>query len=316
MLSGALDHLGSVTRWHALLLTSACAVLLLLCLPSRQSNWGFLNTANSNSVRDETGIDAALQRAADDAMGPRGGVIVIMDAQTGRVRASVNLDDAYTQAMMPGSTIKPFTTLAALRSGLIDEGSRTACPGRFTGLSFSLPCVHADHLPAFTPSQAIAYSCNFYFATMGQRLGRDRLVETLKPFGFGQPTGANQAEAIGLLRPCETGGQALVRAEANHASAQADCTAREAIGESDHLLVTPIQLLTAYAALLNGGHLFQPQPTGADNFLSIERARINLSPDEYQIIRDGMGGAVRYGTARKARLDSLPLYVLGKTGTA
>ncbi|HKP38994.1 MAG TPA: SpoIID/LytB domain-containing protein [Pyrinomonadaceae bacterium] len=317
MLSGALDHLGSFTRGHALLLTSACVVLLLLSLPHRQSYWASFNGNNSNSARDEAEIDAALQRAADDATAQRDGVIVIMDAQTGRVRASVNGDRAYTEALMPGSTIKPFTTLAALRAGLVNQDSRTACPGRFTGLSFSLPCVHPDHLPAFTPSQAIAYSCNFYFATMGQRLGRDRLVETLKTFGFGQATGANHAETIGLVRPCETGGRALVRAEeTNHAAPQADCTAREAIGESDHLGVTPIQLLTAYAALLNGGHLYQPQAAGAENFRAIERARINLSSQEYQIIKDGMEGAVRYGTARKSRLDALPLYVLGKTGTA
>src|SRR4030095_5897467 len=109
-----------------------------------------LMTKYSAEIENET--DLALQRAATAALEQRDGAIVIMDAQTGRVRASVNLEGAYTQAMMPGSTMKPFTTLAALRSGLIDEDSRTTCPGRFTGLSFSLPCVHADHLPPFTPS--------------------------------------------------------------------------------------------------------------------------------------------------------------------
>jgi len=86
--------------------------------------------------------------------------------------------------MMPGSSIKPFTTLAAMRAGLIEEDSRTVCPGRFTGLSFSLPCVHANHLPPFNPSQAIAHSCNYYFATLGQRLGPDKLTQTLRQFGL------------------------------------------------------------------------------------------------------------------------------------
>lgn len=312
-----IDHPGGFTRGHALILIGACAVLLLLTLPSQKNSWGTFNWSKSQTAQDETEIDAALQQAADETLAQREGVIVIMDVQTGRVRASVNLEDAYTQAMMPGSTLKPFTTLAALRSGLIDEDSRTACPGRFTGLSFSLPCVHADHLPPFSPSQAIAYSCNYYFATLGQRLGREKLIETLRPFGFGQVAGVDQAEVAGVMRPCETGGRAVIRtAESNHVSYQGDCTAREAIGESDHIQVTPMQLLVAYTALLNGGHLFQPQAATADNFRANERARVNVSPQEHQIIRSGMDGAVRYGTARKARLDSLPLYVLGKTGTA
>jgi len=317
MLSVTIDYLGRATRVHALLLTCACLVLLLLGLPFRQANWATFSWSAPDSTRNETDLDAALQHAAENALRQREGAIIIMDAQTGRVRAAVNLEGAYAQAMMPGSTIKPFTTLAALRAGLIDENSRTVCPGRFTGLSFSLPCVHADHLPPFTPSQSIAQSCNYYFATVGQRLGRERLVETLRPFGFGQATGLDQREAIGIIKPCETGNRARIRSNANDEASQVtDCTAREALGESDHIQVTPIQLLTAYAALLNGGHLFQPQTGSAESFQAVERAQINISPEERRIISDGMAGALRYGTARKARLDSLPLYVLGKTGTA
>src|SRR2546426_12456301 len=152
-----------------------------------------------------------------------------MDAQSGRVRALVNPRTAFAVSAMPGSTMKPFTALAALRAGLIDQDSRTVCPGRFTGLNFSLACVHADHLPPFTPSQAIAYSCNYYFATLGQRLGRDKLVETAREFGFGQPAGIEE-ETAGTLRPCEAGNNTI--RESAHASVQNDCDAREAIGES------------------------------------------------------------------------------------
>ena len=264
---------------------------------------------------DETEIDSVLQDAATAALGQREGTIIVMDPQTGRVRALVNPKLASAQAVMPGSTMKPFTTLAALRAGLIDKDSRTVCPGRFTGLSFSLPCVHADHLPPFTPSQAIAYSCNYYFATLGQRLGRDRLIETVRPFGFGQLTGLNE-DVAGTLRPCETGNSARIQTEANHASRQSDCDAREAIGESDHIQVTPIQLLMAYTALVNGGHLFQPRLASDGGFAPVERATIDISPQHRAIITEGMAGAVRYGTARSAHLDSLPLYILGKTGTS
>jgi stage II sporulation protein D len=276
-----------------MLVLFASAAILFLGLPSKPIA---INWPEGSSNSNEAEVDAALQEAAAAALADRDGTIIVMDAQTGRVRAIVNSQLAYEQALMPGSAIKPFTALAALRTGLIDESSRTVCPGRFTGLNFSLACVHKDHLPPFSPAQAIAYSCNYYFATAGQRLGRDQLVATLREFDFGQN---------GVLRPCEIGN-----------SAQADCRERAAVGESDHIQVTPIQLLTAYTALVNGGHLFKPQPTTSDHFQTIERSNINIAAKHRAIIVDGMRGAIRYGTARAAKLDSLPLTIIGKTGTA
>jgi SpoIID/LytB domain protein len=310
-------YLERMTREHALLLTCACAAILFLIIPSHNTGWAPFDSSGENT-RDEMEIDAALQEAASNALGQREGTIIVMDPQSGRVRAVVNPQLAFTQALMPGSTMKPFTALAALRAGLINEDSRTVCPGRFTGLGFSLPCVHDDHLPPFTPAQAIAYSCNYYFASLGQRLGRDRLIETVRSFGFGQPAGAGEnGEVAGTVRPCQTGNSARIRTqESNHAFEQSDCDAREAVGESDHLLVTPVQLLAAYAALVNGGHLFQVRQADASVFQAVERARVNISEQERSIIADGMRGAVRYGTARSAKLDSLPLYIIGKTGTA
>ena len=310
-------YLERMTREHALLLTCACAAILFLIIPSHNIRWAPVSSSGENP-RNENEIDAALQEAAINALGEREGTILVIDPQSGRVRAVVNPQLAFTQALMPGSTMKPFTALAALRAGLINQDSRTVCPGRFTGLGFSLPCVHDDHLPPFTPSQAIAYSCNYYFASLGQRLGRDRLIETMRSLGFGQPAGAGENEEVaGTVRPCQTGNSARVRTqESNHASEQSDCDAREAIGESDQIMVTPVQLLAAYAALVNGGHLFQVRVADANAFQPVERTRVNISEQHRTIITEGMRGAVRYGTARSAKLDSLPLYIIGKTGTA
>ncbi len=259
-------------REHAILLACACVAILLFNLSSAPFNGISFNYVSDNSYHDEFKIDSALQEAANAALAGREGTIIVMDAQTGRVRAIVNAEGAYAQALLPGSSIKPFTALAALRAGVIDEDSRTVCPGRFTGLSFSLPCVHADHLPPFSPSQAIAYSCNFYFATLGQRIGRDKLIATLREFDFGQTTGIATEEVAGIVRPCENRSRIRI-VEANHVSEQADCDARQAIGESDHVQVTPIQLLIAYAALLNGGHLYEPRIATADG-----SARASISP--------------------------------------
>jgi SpoIID/LytB domain protein len=299
-----------MTRAHALMVTCVCTGILFLGLAAPRGNWPPLDWPSSSNQPDEDALDAALQEAATAALQQREGTIIVMDPQTGRVRAVVNPQIAFAQAFMPGSTMKSFAALAALRAGLIDANSRTVCPGRFHGRNFSLPCVHQDHLPPFTPAQAIAYSCNYYFATLGRGLGRDQLVETLRPFGFGQPTGVISEEVTGKLRPCEIGNSGRIR------TSQSDCDARAAIGESDHTQVSPIQLVTAYAALVNGGHLFQPGVQGANEFHALERGTVTIAPEHRSIVIEGMRGAVRYGTAKTAQLASLATYIIGKTGTA
>src|SRR5712692_2310068 len=286
---------------RALVILSAALVSLSGSTPN--------GTLKTNSADDY--VDAALQQAATAALGEREGAIIVMDPQTGRVRAVVNPQIAFSEAVMPGSTMKPFTALAALRSGLIDSHSRTVCPGRFTGLSFSVACVHDNKLPPFSPSQAIAYSCNYYFSKLGERLGRNKLIDTLRTFGFGQPTALSDER--GTLLPCDAGNNAKIRTEA---TGQADCNAREAIGESDHFTVTPIQLLAAYAALVNGGHLLEPRVANANEFEPAERGRVDIAPQHRAIITEGMLGAIRYGTAKSARLDSVSLPIIGKTGTS
>jgi stage II sporulation protein D len=305
-----------MTREHALLLSFAGAAILFFALPSSHLKPLAINWPGNTADRNEAAIDAALQEAAESVLADRDGTIIVMDARTGRVRATVNPQLAYAQALMPGSAMKPFTALAALRAELIDENSRTVCPGRFTGLNFSLACVHADHLPPFSPSQAIAYSCNYYFAAAGQRLGRDKLVATLRDFDFGQPTGISEEELSGVVRPCEIGNSARVRRSEPNVADESDCLERAAVGESNHIQVTPIQLLTAYAALVNGGHLFKPQVASGNHFQPVERSTISIASQHRAIIVNGMRGAIRYGTARAAKLDSLPLTILGKTGTA
>src|SRR5205807_8929935 len=105
-------------------------------------------------------------------------------------------------------------------------------------------------------------------------------------------------------------------AENNHSAEEADCAAREVIGESGHIQGGPIQLLIAYAALVNGGHLYQARFAEAMNFQTVERSHIDMTVRDRSVLIEGMGGAIRYGTARTAKLDSLPLTVIGKTGTA
>ncbi|HEU4711175.1 MAG TPA: SpoIID/LytB domain-containing protein [Pyrinomonadaceae bacterium] len=237
-----------------------------------------------------------LQQIAESALGPRDGTVVVMEVQTGRVRAVVNPRMALQTAFPPGSTIKPFTALAALHAGVIDANSRTLCREHYKHEDVTAVCSHQRNLKPLNPTEAIAYSCNYYFATVGERLDQNDLIRTLEEFGFGRPTGINNPE--------ESAGTLL----------RNDWSPANAIGEGRTLQVTPIQLLTAYAALVNGGRLLQPS-IGTDETSRV-RSELKLNDADREIIVEGMRGAIRYGTAEKADLDSLPAYVVGKTGTS
>jgi SpoIID/LytB domain protein len=242
--------------------------------------------------------DARLQASAIAALGKREGAIVIIDPQTGRVRAIVNSGLAFEQAFPPGSTIKPFTTLAALRAGVITKNTRMLCRGTYKREEVVDSCSHRPNLAPFDPSEALAYSCNYYFAKVGERLDEDKFASLLAEFGFGQRTGINLCgESAGVL-------------------ARGRVQPQSAVGEGEFLQVTPLQLGMAYAALFNGGRLFSAAHLSSAGFVPRLRAQLRIDDAERSVLLTGMRGALTFGTAAGADLDSLPAYVVGKTGTA
>ncbi len=247
--------------------------------------------------RTESDLDEALQKAATDALGDREGAVVVIDPQNGRLRAVVNPRLAFEQAFPPGSAIKPFTALAALRAGLLDRESKRLCNGLYARAGFEIVCSHPKSRSPFDLVQALAYSCNDYFARVGERLSEGTFNATLSSFGFGSRTGATANESTGSLP-------------------RGEWSVRDALGESDHLLATPIQLVAAYTALVNDGHLYRPQLSHDRNVIPQETRRLNIIPQHRAVLIEGMRGAVKYGTAEKARLGESPLYVFGKTGTS
>ncbi|MGH9871387.1 MAG: SpoIID/LytB domain-containing protein [Pyrinomonadaceae bacterium] len=243
-------------------------------------------------------LDQRLQRAATLALGDRRGTIIVMDPQTGRIRAVVNPDIAFQEDFPLGSAIKPFTALAALRSGVIDEDSRTLCHEKYSHHAFQTTCSHPRDLPPLNPTEALAYSCNYYFSTVGEHLKEANFTSTLSEFGFGRKTGVNAGgEVTGELQ-------------------RGDWRPQNAIGEGNYLQATPIQVIDAYVALVNGGRLFTPRLAKPANFAAEVQANVEIKDRDRELIVRGMRGAVRYGSAEKAKLYSLPVYTFGKTGTA
>ena len=166
--------------------------------------------------------DARLQAAANSALGQREGAIVILDPQTGRVRAVVNPEVAFDHTLPPGSAIKPFTALAALQTGIITHDTRIRCQQKSKREDVVDSCSHPPNLEPFTPAKALAHSCNHYFTSVGDRLDEERFSSLLTNLGLGQML------ARGRWQP------------------------ESAVGEGPFLQVTPIQLAKAYAALFNG----------------------------------------------------------------
>jgi SpoIID/LytB domain protein len=281
-----------------LLIGCACVTVLLASFSHWKAEDKGHAQAEEVSTVDEA--DAALERVARVALGSEDGTIIVMDPQTGRLRAVVNEQAAFAESYAPGSAIKPFTALAALRLHLIDDHTRQLCHTRYTYKDLSISCPHQKTKVAFNLAQALAYSCNYFFGKVGERLDTNTFDETLGEFGFGAQTGVNagaQVEVAGSLP-------------------QGQWRVSNAIGESQQLMVTPIQLITAYAALLNGGRLFVPQRVEPASFQTRERARLTIAPEHRALLIEGMRGVVRYGTAASAGLGALPFDVLGKTGTS
>lgn len=241
--------------------------------------------------------DAAIQRAATAALADREGTILVMNPRDGRIRTVINPRLAFEQAFPPGSAIKPFTALVAMRSGIAGNDTRIACERTFKRDDYQVTCSHKRINNSLKLHHALAYSCNYYFSTLAERMNAAGFFAALDSFGFGQRTGVNASEGSGELK-------------------LNDWRVSTAIGNDENILVTPVQLLTAFMALVNGGHLLRPRVAGADQFAAQEIRMLNLNPAHRAVLLEGMQGCTNFGSASEAGLDKLPYDVIGKTGTS
>jgi stage II sporulation protein D len=295
-----------------------------------------------------------LQRAAALALDGRDGTVVVMDAQTGRLRAVVNERLAASEAFPPGSAVKPFTLLAALREKIVNADTRLLCRKHFRRGETEFTCSHPVYKTLFDPPHALAHSCNYFFAHLGERIDPADFEATLASFGFGATrTGGDATRAGGDAARAGDGATRTqhvrqpFRPRASDTASRSSRVPRDAarpthhgmsgdaggalaprlpprgawrtetaLGEGGALLATPLQMISAYAALVNGGRLFDARRGAPEEFGARESARVPVSAEERALLVEGMRGAISYGTAQQARLDGLPLKVFGKTGTA
>ena len=228
-----------------------------------------------------------------------------------------------------GSTIKPVMGAAALQEGVVKVTDRFDDMGGVLSLvnpysanvvySFRDWAVHG----VVDLYSAIAESCNVYFYMMGggyedfEGLGAERIAQYFKKFGLGKKTGIDlPGEKDGFVPTVawkkEVKNDAWYIGDTYHLS----------IGQGD-LLVTPLQMASAVAAIANGGVLYRPRVV--DKVVDSEENVIQtvapevlnqsfIEPRFLNDVRKGMRQAVLEGSARQ--LAALPVSSAGKTGTA
>ena len=222
----------------------------------------------------------------------------------------------------PGSTIKPLIAAAALNERVVTPNQIINCSGSITIYNQYYPNIFRTYhdWKAHGPtnlSKAIAESCNVYFYTVGggygeiEGLGIEKIKQYLKQFGLGEILGIDLPNEAGGLVPDEDW-KRKIKSEDWYIGD----TYNISIGQGD-LLVTPLQMALATAAIANNGTLFRPQIVNKidDNPVSSQIIRNNIIDKEIlDVVKKGMRETIISGTAKQ--LYDLPVKVAGKTGTA
>ena len=215
----------------------------------------------------------------------------------------------------PGSTFKLITLASALDSGAVTLNDSFYCGGqeKFTGREQILNCWKSAGHGAQTTAQALGNSCNIAFGHIGLRMGGDTFYDYLKSFGVMEKTGVDlPGEASGLFYEPK-----YLNDPANYGTSY---LITSSFGQS--FRITPMQLVRAVAAIVNGGYVLEPyivsEVVDADGN-TVEKnektvLRQVISQQTSETMRTLMEQVVTEGTASAARTPGYR--VGGKTGTS
>ena len=218
--------------------------------------------------------------------------------------------------MDPGSIFKIVTLSAGLDAGVVNEQSTFYDPGYRMVDGQRISCWKAGGHGHETLAEGVQNSCNPVFMDIALKLGKDRFYSYIRDFGFGVKTGIEvSGEASGILIPQE--------------AAKTFDIARIGFGQS--ISLTPIQMITAASAAINGGNLMKPYlvsgvydtevdpETGEVRRIAVEaydptQVRQVISSDTSARVRTLLQSVVTEGSGKNAYIPGYK--VGGKTGTA
>ena len=276
-------------------------------------------------------IDAVIQAAAERAIADAvrtyratSATAIVMDPTTGAIWAMANVptydpacydqfpkdawrNRAVSDMFPPGSSGKPFVAAAAKDAGVVRFGEVIYCENGFWPAANLHDAGHAYGNLTF--EEGIQKSSNIMMGKIGLRLGNERLHDALVAFGFGRKTDVwLPGEAPGLVFPTRRWTRLS--------------TTRVPFGQE--YMVTPLQLITAFAAFANGGRIMRPKILRGvlDNR---GRAAVDLSKPEVvgramseetarQMLGRALVGVVENGTGKRCRITGYKVF--GKTGTS
>ena len=235
-----------------------------------------------------TSIDVVVQQYAEqtlakavEAKGAKNGIIIVMNPQNGEIYAMANypsfdLNDPFTinkeelasiwgnmsekekndalnqmwrntainDTYEPGSTFKTITSSAGLEEGVVTPESSFVCNGYYIAGDRQIKCWRYPRTHG-TESfvQGVQNSCNPVFMIVAERMGAEIFADYMTKFGFREKTGIDlPGEAVGIIHKTENIGPVEL--------------ATMSFGQS--FQITPLQLLRAVSAIVNGGNLVTP----------------------------------------------------------
>lgn len=275
-------------------------------------------------IETERQLDALMEEwkpvgACAIVMEPNSGEIIAMASRPGfdpnsliAVPEAAWKNLAVSAMFEPGSTFKPFIVGWAIQNNALAFDDTINCN---FGIYRMGPRVLHDHhsYGALSVEDVLVKSSNIGMAKIGERIGNESLYEATRTFGFGRRTGIElPGELSGLLRPIS----------------QWNIYSTGSIPMGQELAVTPLQLITAHAALANGGRLIRPRllkknDSAADGDVpdskivkrgaDVQSVVLDSNIAEW-LVREPMKQVVERGTGKSARVSNMSIF--GKTGTA
>jgi cell division protein FtsI (penicillin-binding protein 3) len=251
---------------------------------------------------------------AVDSLGATGGDIVVMNPHTGevlamasrRVESTAFANTAVGEPYEPGSTLKPFVAAALLDRHLARPDEMMYLNGGEYELDGRV--IHDDHeADSLSLADVIKYSSNIGIVKFSARMTPRQKYETLRNIGLGTSTTIPlPGESSGLL----------------YAPVRWTKQSEASVMMGYEVLVTPLQLATAYSAIANGGELLEPQiikeirsADGTVLYHAKRRVvRRVMTPGAARTLRGMLRDVVEGGTSTRVELATID--VAGKSGTA
>ena len=215
------------------------------------------------------------------------------------------INPAISNLYEPGSTFKPFIMAAALeeKSVQADDFYNEKGPVEITG--YTIKTWNDKYEGKISMTRIIEKSSNVGMVFVGQQLGQKKMYSYLKKYGFGETTGIDlQGEATGNLKPLNTW------YPIDYAT----------VSFGQGIAITPIQMIRAFAALINGGKLLRPfvvqkiAAEGKERKIEPRIERRVISARTSELIKKMLLSAVENGEVRWAKPEGYK--IAGKTGTA